>query len=48
MKRARVAPFEARPTRPREECVERAVKRQVDDLVEICKAEPGRRHRAGI
>jgi hypothetical protein len=38
MKRTKVAPFEPRPARPREERVERAVKRQVDDVVEICKA----------
>jgi hypothetical protein len=38
MKDAKVVPFEPRPARPREERVERAVERQVDDLVEICKA----------
>jgi hypothetical protein len=38
MKDARVVPFESRPARPFEDRVERAVERQVADLVEICKA----------
>jgi hypothetical protein len=38
MKDAKVVPFEPRPARPLEERVERAVERQVDDVVEICKA----------
>ena len=38
MKDAKVVPFEPRAPRPPEERVERAVERQVDDAVEICKA----------
>jgi len=38
MKDARVVPFEPRPARPLEDRVERAVERQVADVVEICRA----------
>jgi len=38
MSESRLVPFEPRPARPLEDRIERAVERQVDDVVEICKA----------